>query len=507
VKVRRDGPMGMNVAMADKTLTHRAPRLLYSLGVADNPRGFPMIAATSASAFLVLTSALQGASVGAHSAPHQDEPWTQARLESVAAEIRGDIEALRGEKFKEATAVKLATAESFLQYAREHEEKESSPEKIATDELIAKMLGMIPASMNLLQTELDFLAGQVGGFYDPPTKTFYLMDGCPIGIARIVLAHELDHALDDQLFDLDGKMKSLGGVSDAKDPYHSLLEGNSDAMMAYQSVVEGTGTNVMTQWAVKHAKEIDPASLKEIQDRSNRSLAAAPMWLWKPALAVYLRGASFLVHSDNAMAGQITAAKNDDIRRAFTQSPRSMEQVLHPEKYWDEKKKDEPRAVAFDVEKVPEGWKILRQDTLGEFLLAMFATPEAERTPLDVDNPMAIIGLECTNEIAKGWGGDRCILLGKDDARVLVLATCWDTPRDAAEFYGAMRVLKPQLDRSLKALLDTGNYGKHSTSGASLEYGPADDEVKLRLQCGVAKPELEKLDKALTYRCEAAKAH
>jgi hypothetical protein len=452
-----------------------------------------MIAAASASAVLVLTSALSGANDGAHSAARQDETWTQARLESVAAEIKTDIENLRGEKFKQAVAVKLATRESFIEYAKAHERETNTPERMSTDETIAKMLGMIPPGMNLFDTELEFLAGQVGGFYDPPTKSFCLMDSCPFGVAKIVLAHELDHALDDQLFDIDGKMKSL--------------EDNSDAQRAYQAVVEGTGTSVMTQWMLKHKKEVDLSSLQSMQDQSNKSLAAAPMWLWKPALAVYLRGAAFLVHSESTMAGQMTAAKSEDIRRAFTDVPRSMEQVLHPEKYWDAKKRDDPRTVEFDVSKLPEGWEVLRKDTLGEFALTMLATPDAERKPLDVENPMSIITLGFTSEIGKGWGGDRCILLGKDDARVLVIATCWDTPRDAAEFHGAMSLLLPQLERSLKALVDEGKYGKHSTSGASLEYGSADDEVKLRLQCGVAKPELEKLDKALMYRCEAAKVH
>jgi hypothetical protein len=424
----------------------------------------------------------------------QEERWSQARLEAIAGEIKGEIEALRGEKFKQPVAVNLATREGFLQYARDHENETSTPEKAATDETIAKMLGMIPPGMNLTETELEFLAGQVGGFYDPPTKSFCLMDSCPLGVAKIVLAHELDHALDDQLFDIDGKMKSLGESSDAE--------------MAYRSVVEGTGTAVMTQWTIKHMKEVDVSSFQKLQDESNKSLAAAPMWLWKPALAVYLRGAAFLVHSESPIAGQLTAAKSEDIRRAFTDVPRSMEQVLHPEKYWDAKKRDDPRSVAFDLSKLPEGWKVLRQDTLGEFALTMLATPESERKPLDVENPMSIIGLSFTSEIGKGWGGDRCLLLGKDEARVLVIATCWDTPRDAAEFYGAMSLLKPQLERSLQALVETtGAYGEHSTSGASLEYGGASDEVKLRLQAGVTKSEIEKLDKALTYRCDAAAAH
>jgi len=137
---------------------------------------------------------------------------------------------------------------------------------------------------------------------------------------------------------------------------------------------------------------------------------------------------------------------------------------------------------------------------------ALLATPEGERKPIDFKNPMAVVGLQFTNEIAKGWGGDRLVLLGKDEARMLVIATCWDTPRDAAEFYGAMKMLEPQLERSLKGLLVGEKFGKHPTSSVSIEYGAAPDEVRIRLQCGVAKPELEKLEKALTVRCEAAKS-
>lgn len=451
-----------------------------------------MISTTSASAFLLFSSALASSSAAGATAPAlQDSNWTQARLEAVSEEIKADIEAMRGEKFKQPIAVKLATREGFLQYAREHEARANSAEKLSTDETIAKMLGMIPPAMNLFETALEFLAGQVGGFYDPPTKSFCLMEGCPPSVAKIVLAHELDHALDDQLFDIDGQMKAL--------------EHNSDAMMAYQSVVEGTGTAVMTQWTIKNMKGVDLTGFQAMQDESNRSLAAAPMWLWKPALAVYLRGASFLVHSDNVMKGQLSAAKNDDIRRAFTEVPRSMEQVLHPEKYWDGSTRDDPRPVEFDVSKLPEGWKVLREDTLGEFALAMVATPETERKPLAFDNPMSLMTLEFTNEVARGWGGDRVLLLGRDDARLLVLATCWDTPRDAAEFYGAMRLLEPQMTRAAKALMADGKYGKHLTSGVSLRYGEAQDEVVLEIHCGVAKKELESVEKALVYSCAPAK--
>jgi hypothetical protein len=464
----------------------------------------PMFRTTSASVLLFLTSALAAAPalVRAGSPPPQsDAPatqapvtkWTQAQLEDLANAIKADIETMRGEKFEKPIEVKLATREGFLKYAREHEESTTPKEKTATDEIIAKMLGMVPPGMNLFETALEFLAGQVGGFYDPPTKSFCLMDACPAGVAKIVLAHELDHALDDQLFDIDGKVKAL--------------EENSDALLAYQSVVEGTGTAVMTQWTIKHMGEVDMSGFQALQEESNKSLASAPMWLWKPALAVYLRGAAFLVRSESMMKGQMFAAKNEDIRRAFTDVPLSMEQVLHPEKYWDASQRDDPRKVEFDVSKLPEGWKVLRQDTLGEFVLAMLATPEAERKPADFSNPMSMMTLEFTNAVAAGWGGDRLILLGKDEARLLVLATCWDTPRDAAEFYGAMDLLQPQMKRAVKALMAEDTFGKHSSSGVTLRYGDHDDEVVLGINCGVAKKELDSVEKALAYRCGPAKAH
>src|SRR5882757_4133701 len=109
----------------------------------------------------------------------------------------------------------------------------------------------------------------------------------------------------------------------------------------------------------------------------------------------------------------------------------------------------------------------------------MLATAEAERKVPDLSDAMGLMSLKFSNEIAQGWGGDRLIVLGKADARVLILVTCWDTPRDAAELYGAMRALHAQLDRALKPLMHEGKFGKHPSAGASLEYGEAHDEVVL----------------------------
>jgi hypothetical protein len=341
--------------------------------------------------------------------------WTQAELETVSAQIQHDIEELRGVKFRRPVKVKVADGKGFLEYAKKRQEKTETPERRERDESIAKMLGLVEPDLDLEKTLEKLLENQVGGFYEPGTDTFYLMDTFGGDIAKIILAHELTHALDDQLYDIDGTLKKAGQRTDAE--------------FAYDAVVEGNGTVGMTKWLFRFGKGIDPKAMDS--DLYSKGLDEAPQVLWKPLLAVYLEGSIFLTRAGSGVSPEAA------LDRAFQHPPRSSEQILHPEKYWDPKKADEPRSVAIDASKIGAGWKAVGEDTLGEMYLAMATTPPEERKPLDVKNPMAVMGIHYTNTAAEGWGGDDALLLQKGDARVLWLVTAWDRPEDAEEFRAA----------------------------------------------------------------------
>jgi len=90
------------------------------------------------------------------------------------------------------------------------------------------------------------------------------------------------------------------------------------------------------------------------------------------------------------------------------------------------------------VTKLPAGWKVLGEDTVGELGLGLLTTPLAERKGIDPDNLMALATLTYTGAASKGWGGDRVVLLANGDSRLLVLATVWDTETDADEFRAAI---------------------------------------------------------------------
>jgi hypothetical protein len=345
--------------------------------------------------------------------------WSQAELEKIAADIQSDVEELRGMSFKSKVAVKLTDKKGFVQYALARQKETESPEKLARDESVAKLLGLVPADMDLQKTMMALLEDQVGGFYDPTTKSFYLMETFTGGVAKIIMAHELTHALDDQYFDIDGTLEKLGA--------------DTDPSLAFQAVVEGSGTNLMNQWFLHHKSEVTSADLERAQGMSGDQLSNAPPYLWLPLLAVYLRGEGFLVHTAGINM-LVKEAKREDVERAFKDPPRSSEQILHPTKYWKDSKRDDPIAVTIETKKLPAGWKVAGEDTLGELYIGLLATPPDERKGLDTSNPASVLGVKYSNKASEGWGGDRLVLLERGDDRFLELVTAWDTEKDAAEF-------------------------------------------------------------------------
>ena len=408
------------------------------------------------------------------------DDWTQAELEAMSVEILAQLEELRGERFLRPVEVRVATSEDLLAYMKERMAKTETPEKVAADEAIAKLLGGIPTDMDLMAATFELLETQVGGFYDPDTDSFSLMDKCPKGAAPMILAHELDHALDDQLHSIDGKLLPVAHLT--------------DRALAFSAVVEGSGMNIMTQWQVKYGGELDMAGLTEMQAEAQAGLAEAPMWMWKPLMAVYMRGSCFLTRTENMMTGLTQPAPNEDIMAAFENPPLSTEQVLHPDKYWDPAQRDDPLEVTIATE-LPKGWAVLREDVLGEMMLATVTTHGAATQGLDLSNMMAPLTIDYTNELASGWGGDALVLVGEEDGpgRMLRLVTAWDTPRDAAEFYGGMSSLLPGLEQAARSLSD-----RERNAGVTLEYGEG-DTVVFTSWYSVSTRDRRKLDEGMGF--------
>lgn len=376
----------------------------------------------------------------------------------IAEEVKKDVEEIRGWKFKHDVKTDVRTEAQLREFIEKKLfEEQYAGDKLKVTEAFLRMVGLIPADCDLRKTTMDVLLNQIGGFYDPDTKAFYMMDRGGYGplLTRTLVAHELTHALDDQYTQLDKLVHAAGETEDAG--------------FAIGAVVEGSATHLMMiymQRAMASGK-YDAAELGQaMQDEMKRSevFMKAPRYFTTLA-ANYLCGMYFVSNGEPPVqpkaggAAELAArTMQQRMLRLFKDLPASSEQILHPEKYWDDEKRDEP--VVLDDKVIeslvrPAGSHVIHRSVIGELLCAILASDPAD----EFDMMLSASPDYWTNDAAKGWGGDRFFLIadGPDEKAATkdlknrrgVWVTMWDTPDDREEFIDDFQFHRPEPARRL----------------------------------------------------------
>ncbi len=336
------------------------------------------------------------------------------------AAVLPELTTIRGLAFKEPVPVTVIDDKRAREYALARFRRMTTDSKIRADQTAFRLLGLVPKDMDVLKTLLDVLEEQAGGFYDPGTKSFYLLDDMPKEMTPLLTAHEMTHALEDQRYDLDGR---IAKVAD-----------DDDASFALSSVIEGSASLASAAYLTDrvNAGKLDAARLATLGETvPTERLNAMPPALRRQLLGPYVLGMTFLSRGGQP-AGAFPKA---DVDAAWAHPPRSSEQILHPEKYWDRERRDEPKRVEVPnpSKALGGGWTRSGSGILGELTLGSLVgatTPDAAG--------LASGHTAWTNAAASGWGGDRFEVWTHDDAAVVLLETLWDTPKDAAEFEAAL---------------------------------------------------------------------
>ena len=302
-------------------------------------------------------------------------------------------------------------------------------------------LGLVPHGFDLEKTYFALLGEQVGAFYDQHSKELFTFSGQSLDRApnRVILAHELTHALEDQRFDL------------SRLPLET--RGNDDRALAASALVEGDATLVMNQYMVG---DLSAGALKDSLASAFttdvRQLAAAPRYLRETLLFPYLHGLEFCQTLYNQGGW-------DALANAFAHPPESTSEILHPDRFLASGRR-EPLTIRFKDTGVL-GHKPIQDNVLGEFGARQFLTAWLR------DDQVAA-------HAAEGWRGDRALVYGDDKGTSYVWRTVWENEQCARRFFDALTRCLSVRYKDLTAhhstvFLDTVAFSSPSAVGATRE--------------------------------------
>jgi hypothetical protein len=276
--------------------------------------------------------------------------------------------------------------------------------------------GLIPPGTNYLTLMVELLTDNVAGYYDSKTKKLTVSRVAVEDPAwsELVLAHEIDHGLQDQAFGLD--------------KFQALPADAGDATLARRALMEGDGVAVMIELALSRQGVDPPWSDPAVANELGAAMAAppgdaldrAPFAIRERTLFPYRSGLMFVAALRQREPWSAVDA-------AFRRPPRSTEQILHLDKYAADEK---PVEVTLSPPAGLADYTIVHATVWGELGVSLFLRAHG-------------IGAEMAAQAAAGWAGDRAIVLARGDdprpSRAIGLARlAFDSEPDAIEAHDAL---------------------------------------------------------------------
>jgi hypothetical protein len=274
-------------------------------------------------------------------------------------------------------------------------------------------LGLVRPGFDLSRYAMNRFADNAGGFYVPWQSVVNIASKEFGGVAGVVYAHQVAHALLDQRFSY---------VDWGLQP--SCTRGD-DQCQALQTLIEGDSAVTTDRWLKQDATDVISDTLVKYE--------ALPPAIDDPSAPPFTgRDAAFRSEYGRKFAEALYQSGGwAEVNKAYEDLPASTEQVLHPEKYLKGEKPiavaDVPLAAAFGAD-----WQLIANEALGEWRTYMLLSTNVEEA--------ARLSDETAQKAAAGWGGDRYRVYydPKTDQTALVVEWQWDTPQDATEFQQAM---------------------------------------------------------------------
>ena len=367
--------------------------------------------------------------------PKASERPDSSEFAAAADEVLGEMSQITGLKLRTPLKKTLRSREEIRAYVIKEMDDEKDPKERYASARSAEAFGLIPKNFDFDTFMVDLLTEQIAGLYDPKTHEFYVADWIPLSDQRMVMAHELTHALEDQHFNIE--------------PWVKAARPNDDAELAREAVLEGSATAAMIDYLLKDTgrtlkdlPEFDPSLfLGNLSDTP--TLAKAPLFLKDALLFPYLNGLQF-------SAAALKRGGWPALPGMFEKPPASTQQILHPELYRLGQKPAEIHE--------PEIGKLLGADwnTLDSNVLGEFGWREVLKQFLDAER---------AKPIAAEWRGDHYTVYEHKSTKKLVLAARLklSSEESAARFFGQYSEALEKKHAQRKNLMRRPNFFSFET--------------------------------------------
>jgi hypothetical protein len=333
-----------------------------------------------------------------------------AEIEREMDELQQQVIELRGLQSLRPVERSLLTSEQLREKVISDFFEDYSEEEAFGDAVVLAAFNLLDQDFDLYDFFIELYSEQVAGYYDDETEEMYVVRGSGFqGPERLTYTHEYNHVLQDQNFDIE---KGLNYSEEQ-------CELDSERCAATQALLEGDSTLLELIWFSLNATEEDQREIFEYYDLSESPIYdRAPDFMKEDFLFPYQAGQVF-VETLYLEGGW------DAVNDAYGNVPLSTEQILHPEKYPE----DRPVNVLLPdlLGVLEDGWREIDKGVMGEwytYLILAFGLDEMAR----LSENAAMAG-------ADGWGGDMYAVYYDDEGdTALVLKTIWDADREAKEF-------------------------------------------------------------------------
>lgn len=312
-------------------------------------------------------------------------------IEAAVAELSRFVEAERELRFKKPVAVELLDADAFKEALLGAEEEDVA--ELEATQGVLQAMDLLDKGVDLAD-RIDQLVGEgVVGFYDDKSDELTVRGQSVTPYVRLVLVHELTHALEDQHFDL--------GRDDLGD----------EAAAGFDALAEGSAS-VIDQ---RYRRSLSRDQRRELEAEERKDAGSADVDDIPEVLFAFF-GFPYQ-YGPPLVEAILDKGGMKALDAAFADPPASTEQVLDPRRYLE---RDPPAAVAKPAADGPE----IQDGEIGQLALFLMLDARLSRSR--------------AGAAAQGWGGDRYVAWKDGGGTCMRFTMAMDSPRDVDELRSAL---------------------------------------------------------------------